>query len=55
MLPEGSISPKAQRAVREVLRNRAPLVRQHTANVLRLQNIMVRSTGARLSAKRMHE
>jgi transposase len=30
------------------------LVRQQTANVLRLQNIIVRKTGVRLSAKRIH-
>jgi transposase len=55
VLPEGYLSPKAARAVREVLRKRAPLVRQHTANVLRVQNILARNTGSRFSAKRMHE
>lgn len=34
VLPEGYIYPKAERAVRDVLRKRAHLVRQHTANVL---------------------
>src|SRR4030095_13146668 len=48
--PEGYIYPKAERAVRDVLRKRAHLVRQHTANVLSLQNILVRNTGARLSS-----
>jgi transposase len=55
VLPEGYISPKAERAVRDVLRKRAHLVRQQTATVLSLQNIIVRNTGVRLSAKRMHE
>jgi transposase len=54
VLPEGYIYPKAERAVRDVLRKRAHLVRQQTATVLRLQNILVRNTGVRLSAKRMH-
>lgn len=55
VLPEGYIYPKAERAVRDLLRNRAPLVRQHTANVLSVQNILVRNTGARLSIKRLRE
>lgn len=53
VLPEGYIYPKAERAVRDVLRKRAHLVRQHTANVLSVQNILVRNTGARFSLKRM--
>jgi hypothetical protein len=55
VLPEGYISPKAERAVRDLLRKRAPWVRQPTANVLSVQNIMARHTGARFSGKRMHE
>jgi transposase len=55
VLPEGFIYPKAERAVRDVLRKRSHLVRQHTANVLSVQNIMARNTGLRLSAKRIHE
>src|SRR5919199_3073891 len=55
VLPEGYIYPKAERAVRDLLRKRAHLVRQHTANVLSVQNIMARNTGARFSIKRMHE
>jgi transposase len=31
------------------------LVRQHTANVLSVQNIMARNTGSRFSVKRIHE
>src|SRR5437868_14776822 len=54
VLPEGYIYHKAERAVRDVLRKRAHLVRQQTANVLSLQNIIVRNTGVRLSAKRIH-
>src|ERR687885_1064841 len=53
VLPEGYIYPKTERAVRDLLRKRAHLVRQHTANVLSVQNIMARNTGARFSVKRM--
>src|SRR5262245_24701318 len=55
VLPEGYIYPKAERAVRDALRKRSHLVRQQTANVLSLQNIIVRNTGVRLSAKQIHE
>jgi transposase len=55
VLPEGYIYPKAERAVRDLLRKRAHLVRQHTANVLSVQNLMVRNTGARFGAKRIDE
>jgi hypothetical protein len=30
------------------------VVRQHTANVLSVQNILARNTGARFSVKRIH-
>ena len=53
VLPEGYIYPKAERPVRDLLRKRAHLVRQHTANVLSVQNIILRNTGARFSAKRI--
>src|SRR5215475_3776793 len=55
VLPEGYIYPKTERAVRDLLRKRTHLVRQHTANVLSVQNIMARHTGARFSVKRIHE
>src|SRR5215467_3754035 len=55
VLPEGYIYPKAERAVRDLLRKRAHVVRQHTANVLSVQNIMARNTGARFSVKRLQE
>jgi transposase len=53
VLPEGYIYPKGERAVRDLLRKRAHVVRQHTANVLSVQNLMARKTGARFSVKRM--
>lgn len=55
VLPEGYIYPKAERAVRDLLRKRAHLVRQHTAQILSVQNLMARNTGARLSTKRIIE
>src|SRR5215469_15745947 len=55
VLPKGYIYPKAERAVRDLLRKRAHLVRQHTSNVLSVQNIMVRNTGVRFSVKRLRE
>jgi transposase len=55
VLPEGYIYPQADRAVRDLLRKRAHFVRQHTANVLSVQNIMVRNTGSRFSVKRIRE
>jgi hypothetical protein len=55
VLPKGYIYPKAERAVRDLLRKRAHLVRQHTSNVLSVQNILVRNTGVRLSIKRIRE
>jgi transposase len=53
LLPEGYIYPKAERAVRDVLRKRAHLVRQQTANVLSVQNILMRNTGVRFTAQRI--
>src|SRR5262250_1539065 len=53
VLPEGYIYPKSERAVRDVLRKRAHVVRQPTANGLSVHNIMARNTGARCSVKRM--
>jgi transposase len=55
VLPEGYIYPKAERAGRDVLRKRAHLVRQHTAQVLSVHNLMVRNTGVRFGAKRIEE
>src|ERR687886_281579 len=55
VLPEGYIYPKAERAVRDLLRKRAHLVRQHTAQILSVQNLLARNPGARFSVKRIHE
>ena len=55
VLPEGYIYPKAQRPVRDLLRKRSHLVEQRTANVLSIQNIIVRNTGVRLSTNRIKQ
>ena len=51
ILPTGYIYPPAQRGVRDLLRKRAHLVRQSTANILSVQNIMRRSQAARLKSE----
>jgi transposase len=55
VLPEGYIYPKAERAVRDLLRQRAHLVAQHPSNVRSVQHIMVRNTGSRFAVKPIHE
>lgn len=50
LLPEGYIYPKAERAVRDLLRRRSRLVQQHTANVLAVQNLFARNRGRSISA-----
>src|SRR5262245_50316425 len=55
VLPEGYIYPKAERAVRDLLRKRSHLVAQHTSNVLSVQNILVRNTGVRFGVKQIHK
>jgi transposase len=49
LLPEGYIYPKEERAVRDLLRKRGHLVRQKTANLLSIQNLLTRNTGVSLS------
>ncbi len=55
VLPEGYIYPKKERAVRDLLRKRSQLVRQKTANLLSIQNLYSRNTGASLSANRIKQ
>ena len=50
LLPEGYIYPKAERAVRDLLRKRGQLVRQRTSNLLAVQNLLARNRGESLSA-----
>jgi transposase len=49
-LKEGFVYPRAERAVRDLLRKRAHLVKQRTQNILSIQNLTCRNTGGRLSA-----
>lgn len=51
ILPTGYIYPKAQRALRDLLRKRLQLVRQRVANILSAQNQLWRSTGENISAR----
>jgi transposase len=51
ILPEGYIYPRQERAVRDLLRKRAHLVRQQTANVLSMQNIVRRTSALRVRAQ----
>ena len=50
VLPEGYIYPKKERPVRDLARKRSHLVRQCTANVLSIQNLLARNTGRSMSA-----
>jgi transposase len=50
LLPEGYIYPKEQRAVRDLLRRRARLSQQHSANVLAIENLFSRNRGNSLNA-----
>lgn len=45
LLPEGHIYPKAERAVRDLLRKRSQLVRQRTVNILAIENLVARNSG----------
>jgi transposase len=55
ILPEGHIQPKAQRALRDLLRRRLLLVRQKTLHHLSLQGLIARYTGRRLSANEVKQ
>jgi transposase len=55
LLPEGYIYPKAERAVRDLLRKRSQLVRQKVTHILSIQNLMSRNKGMRLSADRIRQ
>ncbi len=50
LLPEGYIYPKAERAVRDLLRKRSQLVRQRTSNLVSVQNLLARNRGQSLGA-----
>jgi transposase len=50
ILPTGYIYPKAERALRDLLRRRLLLVRQKTLHHMSLQSLIARHSGVRLSA-----
>lgn len=51
ILPVGHIYPRAQRAVRDLLRKRSQLVRYRTAQILSVQNLLARNLGARAQTR----
>jgi len=55
ILPTGYIYPKAMRQVRDLLRRRLLLVKQHTAQLLSLQSMIGRHTGLRLSSHQVKQ
>jgi len=55
ILPEGHIYPKAQRAVRVLLRRRLLLVRQRVTQHLSLQSLIARHSGVRLSSLKVKQ
>ena len=50
ILPKGYIYPREERAVRDLLRKRASLVRQRTANILSVQNLEQRNRATKISS-----
>jgi transposase len=55
LLPTGYIYPKADRAVRDLMRKRSQLVRQRTTNLLGMQNLFARNTGVGLNSNRLKQ
>lgn len=53
ILPTGYIYPKEQRGLRDLLRKRLQLVQHRTAHVLSVQNQMWRSTGDKVSGRKI--
>ncbi len=55
LLPTGYIYPKEERAIRDLLRKRSQLVRQKTANLLSIQNLLIRNTGQALNGTQIKQ
>ena len=51
LLPEGYIYPCEERAARDLARKRMQLVRYRTAQILAIENILIRQTGARMKGE----
>jgi transposase len=55
ILPEGYIAPRAERAVRGLLRRRAFMVQKRTAHLLSLRTLFERSTGQRVNVQTIQD
>jgi transposase len=55
LLKEGYVYPRAERAVRDLLRKRAHLVRMRTQNILSIQNLTCRNTGGQLNGNQVKQ
>jgi len=55
ILPTGHIYPKEERAVRDLLRKRAQLVRCRTMQILSIQNLVSRNTGHGISTSEIRK
>lgn len=55
ILPTGYIYPKEERAVRDLFRKRGQLVRQRTTQILSIQNMVCRNTGAGITKAEIRE
>ena len=53
ILPIGYIYPRAERAVRDLLRKRSQLVRQRTTQLLSMQTLLARNLGMRISGNEL--
>lgn len=51
LLAEGYLYPREERGVRDLARKRMQLVRYRTAQILSIENILIRQTGARLKGE----
>jgi len=54
-LPEGSIDPKAGRAVRDLVRKRSQLVQHKTTHWLSIENLLTRTTGRAMRGNRIKQ
>lgn len=55
LLPEGHIYPREERAIRDLVRKRSQLVRNHTRQMLSVENLVARNTGQGMKAKAVRE
>ena len=55
LLKEGYVYPRSERAVRDLLRKRAHLVRMRTQNILSIQNLTCRNTGGRINGSQVKQ